>query len=385
MQTTSASLRLSGREVQALNLLAARAKSLAIKLDPALEMGLELLSRDEGGPAEGLGASESFAIEWGGARFELAFPRAALTDWFNARLGALGYDGAEITTLNTHWRETARTHALGWMLDGLARCGRGQARVADPADQVDAARAPVPFVFGLTARIAGAADAGATVLHGRMGCDSLGLMLIAGLVSARTPAPGGLEGADSALPLRLAVQLGSTTLPLAQLRALRLGDIVLVKRMLREPDGVFHLRLDLDHSGGSAAFRARLEEGALISLDELVPIMPDTPPMPPAPPAPPTPQDTPLALEQLPVRLDFDLGELTLTLAQLRTLHPGQALPLSAPISGAVTIRANGAVIGSGELVEIDGRSGVLIRTLFPPQVSAATTVAPPADDDDET
>ncbi|GAB1387144.1 hypothetical protein MASR1M59_22920 [Melaminivora sp.] len=71
------------------------------------------------------------------------------------------------------------------------------------------------------------------------------------------------------------------------------------------------------------------------------------------------------SLADLPVRLSFDLGELTLTLAQLQALQPGQALALGRPLAGAVQVRANGVLIGAGELVQIDGQLGVSLSHLW--------------------
>ena len=72
-----------------------------------------------------------------------------------------------------------------------------------------------------------------------------------------------------------------------------------------------------------------------------------------------------VSLESLPVRLSFDLGEVTLTLAQVHALQVGQALTLDHPLQGAVRIRANGALIGEGDLVEVDGHIGVSIARIL--------------------
>ena len=77
------------------------------------------------------------------------------------------------------------------------------------------------------------------------------------------------------------------------------------------------------------------------------------------------PLDEAASFDAIPVRLSFDLGEIRLTLAELRALQPGQALQLGHPLASAVRIRVNGALIGEGELVEIDGLLGVSVRQLF--------------------
>ena len=74
----------------------------------------------------------------------------------------------------------------------------------------------------------------------------------------------------------------------------------------------------------------------------------------------------------------FDVGELSLTLGELQTLQVGQPLTLSRPLSSAVSLRVNGALIGTGELVEIEGELGVTITSLFqrPAAKSARSTRA---------
>ena len=370
----------NAREVQARNLIATRARGLAIALEPSLELDLEPLGGDDGGVTHGLGPAESMHAEWGGARFELAFPRGALTDWLDLRLRTLGYTAVEITELGTQWRQTARALAVDWLFDALQRTGRGQARLVGETRGGDPSEVSYPapaHVFALRLRFAGAAMAAPSVLHGRLGCDGLGLMLMSGLLAQCPPAPGALADQLEALPLHIPVRLGSTSVPLARLQSVRRGDVVLVTRPACGADGVFHLVVDRAAMGGAASVgvRVQIDNGSLITLDALTPLMSEHDSTP----------EAPLSVEQLPVRLDFDLGSTSLTVAELRALQPGQTLALDAPIGGAVTIRANGATIGEGEVVEIDGRVGVSIRALFPPQaprVSAAGDDRDGGDDD---
>ena len=61
-----------------------------------------------------------------------------------------------------------------------------------------------------------------------------------------------------------------------------------------------------------------------------------------------------------------------LSLAQLKALQPGQTLALQRPAQEYVTIRANGMPIGTGQLVDIDGRLGVAVGSLMPSTVRPA-------------
>ena len=48
-----------------------------------------------------------------------------------------------------------------------------------------------------------------------------------------------------------------------------------------------------------------------------------------------------------------------MALGDLRRIAPGYVFELQQPVDRHVEVRANGKVIGRGELVEVDGRVGV--------------------------
>lgn len=65
------------------------------------------------------------------------------------------------------------------------------------------------------------------------------------------------------------------------------------------------------------------------------------------------------------IKLSFDLGDRSIPISELQALQPGEIFNLERPINdGAVHIRANGTLIGYGELIDIDGKIGVLISKL---------------------
>lgn len=68
------------------------------------------------------------------------------------------------------------------------------------------------------------------------------------------------------------------------------------------------------------------------------------------------------SMGQLPVHLEFVLHNHRLTLAGLQNLCQGQLLTLPADAERRVEIRANGARVGLGELVQLDGRLGVEVH-----------------------
>ena len=79
----------------------------------------------------------------------------------------------------------------------------------------------------------------------------------------------------------------------------------------------------------------------------------------------PNPAPAPLNPDDLEIRLDFDLGHLTLPLRELRTIQPGYSFELDRPDPQPVRILAGSQVIGYGELVQIDDRLGVRVTSLI--------------------
>jgi type III secretion protein Q len=75
------------------------------------------------------------------------------------------------------------------------------------------------------------------------------------------------------------------------------------------------------------------------------------------------PRDT--DLDDLPVKLVFELGRLELSLGEIRQLVPGALLPLARPLEESLDIVANGRRIGRGALVQLGDSLGVRITRLF--------------------
>ena len=69
----------------------------------------------------------------------------------------------------------------------------------------------------------------------------------------------------------------------------------------------------------------------------------------------------PVTFQNLPVRVQVVVDEHELTLAQAETLAPGAVLDLNRDPRDPVRLAVNGRVVGTGELVEVEGRLGVKI------------------------
>jgi len=78
----------------------------------------------------------------------------------------------------------------------------------------------------------------------------------------------------------------------------------------------------------------------------------------------------PLRIDDLTLGVDFDLGRVSVPYSTLSTWTRGTVVPLSPPSTEpgvAVTIRINGDVVGTGDIVRIDDRLGVRITRLSAP------------------
>jgi type III secretion protein Q len=153
------------------------------------------------------------------------------------------------------------------------------------------------------------------------------------------------------LPVRLRFVLGSTTLPSGAFASLGLRDVIVLDEswlMAKETLTVM--------AGSNAGFRARLSGAQLIVTEGWVSMMDESF------------DDEEYAAEdiigELPIRLTFDLGERSVPFGELEAIAPGYTFDLGRDLRQAVIIRANGMVIGEGELVDIDGRTGVAVLSL---------------------
>ncbi|POB00613.1 YscQ/HrcQ family type III secretion apparatus protein [Chromobacterium sinusclupearum] len=137
-------------------------------------------------------------------------------------------------------------------------------------------------------------------------------------------------------PLRFVV--GDSSVSLELLKRVACGDVLLV----REPASAVRCYEK------TLGFYQILEEGITMEWQEQQEIQDEVEPM--------------LGMGQLPVRLEFVLHRSHLTLAELQSLCQGQLLPLPVEAERQMEVRANGALIGRGELVQLDGQLGVEVN-----------------------
>lgn len=341
-------LRLTLNEARARSVLARQGRGLSLELGARWAVALQPLPLAEA-PAD-WAAAWTLAAEWGGARFAIRVNEAALTAWAEAASApALQFDGLPPELLALAFEQAWRQLA-----DALVPLRRGSPRLLSLQ--------PGTVFTGLPHRIAATLERadGQARIDAEIATDALGLLLAAGTLAQR-PAPAG--DAPANLPLRCRLELGRTLLPARDARSLRTGDLVIIHERWCETGDAGTMRLVLTTQGGTpttgvpAAWRIELGGGRVHLIDAWSPPVTATAADNPA-------SDTAVSLDAVPVSLSFDLGELLLPLAELRALAPGQSFDLGRPLAAAVQVRANGALIGWGELLEIDGRLGVALTQI---------------------
>lgn len=152
-------------------------------------------------------------------------------------------------------------------------------------------------------------------------------------------APRPLQAWLLALPQTLRVVLGNGVLDSMAGSALMCGDVLLIVQRTQQI-------IVADQYVGQFTF---IKEGLHMELnpsENVAPVEPDL-------------------LSQMPVKLEFVLGESVLTMAQLNELIEQQVLPLEASALNQVEVRTGGRCIAVGELVQLEGRLGVELREIF--------------------
>jgi type III secretion protein Q len=226
-----------------------------------------------------------------------------------------------------------------------------------------------PALFGAQAHSVGRAQGPAT------------LALDIHIGDGRTPLRAWLHGPDEALlavlsrdawrpfatdpmplpegwRLPVPVEIGSTSVPRATLRALALGDVVLIEAPRFDVSGQGQLHfgrlavtgvLSLGNQPSLAVTHWASSPSSL-AMDMEHDVLTEDLPVPP--------------LDEVPVRLSFELGTIELSLGELQRLAPGMVMPIGETLPATVRIRCAGRLIGAGELVEVDGRLGVELTRL---------------------
>jgi type III secretion protein Q len=339
--------RLTRNEADARSLLARHVRRREVVIgDIAWELTLEPLPRDA---SIAFGENDWLVVaEWGGAVFELRLPVTASDQWVRARFPSL-----DLPKLPAPLRAATFESALTEALEILGATGYGPVRIESVEEAAAASgRHSQAHLFGVTL-----AACGVTV-SASLATDLMGLMLMGAAANEWGASHVQLR---TDVPVTLRAEVGAACLSHSELASLVPGDAVLLRESFVGHSGELWL------GGGGWGLRVRAEGSQLMVT---------------APFQPKTEElmdddfddldegggtdgdDDALALDALPVMLRFDLGQRRMTLAQVSELQVGQVLELDRPLSSAVGIRVNGALIGQGELLEIGGRLAISITSI---------------------
>jgi type III secretion protein Q len=170
-----------------------------------------------------------------------------------------------------------------------------------------------------------------------------------------------IGGVFDSLRVPLRFELGTAHISLHEVRQIAAGDVIGIERWSSSgsalyvtatvggPNGVCLAgladgsQITLEFIGGTAMDRADLVTSATTLVDD--------------------PAGLPLdRLDALEVVLRFEVGELSVSLGELKNLRPGHVFDLEQPLNrSSVRILAHGNVLGKGSLVAVGDRLGVRV------------------------
>jgi len=195
--------------------------------------------------------------------------------------------------------------------------------------------------------------------------DVKALDAIVGTLPLPRPAPAhSLSGLRIPLPFCL----GSTQITLREVAGIRAGDIVSIEAWSSSGAALL-VSADL---GASGRRLVGLAEGSRITLQQIKDIAmnrdtPEATALPDDGGASPLPLDR---LDALEVNLRFEVGDLSLSLGELKAIRAGHVFDLLQPLNKSpVRILAHGNVLGKGHLVAVGDRLGVRVSEFAPSEI----------------
>jgi type III secretion protein Q len=200
----------------------------------------------------------------------------------------------------------------------------------------------------------------------------------AGTLDALVPAhvraePSDLSGTQfEHLRFPVSFCIGSTAIRLREVASIRAGDIVGIEQWSSKGAAIVltaHLggpagRQLVAHAEGS---RITVQQSKDSAMNRDMPLAASAPVVGEAPDAPQLPIDR---LDALEVTLRFEVGELSLSLGELKNIHAGHVFELGQPLNRSpVRILAHGNVLGKGHLVAVGDRLGVRVSEFAPNEI----------------
>jgi type III secretion protein Q len=163
------------------------------------------------------------------------------------------------------------------------------------------------------------------------------------------------------VPVAVCVRVAAATFSLGEIATLSPGDVVMADHSRQQPRTAVaviaeHLvaPVELTAAGAQIAARPKRARGSLWEWS-----------MENGGEKAPADLRQQTDVDDIPVKLLFELGRIELPLAEIRQLAPGALIPMLRPLEDSVDILANGRRIGRGNLVQIGDSMGIRITRLF--------------------
>jgi type III secretion protein Q len=198
--------------------------------------------------------------------------------------------------------------------------------------------------------IAWKAESDGQAFEGELVLDSTGMMFAS--TAARSRDHDERERLSlPTLPITVQFVIGATTIPLSAFSSLQMRDVIVLDESWLHQQETLTVMV-----ANNAVFRARILGTQLVVTEGLANIMDESY------------DENEFAahdiVSELPIKLTFDLGERVLPLGELQMVAPGYVFDLGRDLRQGVIIRANGMRIGEGELIDIEGRTGVAVLSI---------------------
>lgn len=184
-----------------------------------------------------------------------------------------------------------------------------------------------------------------------------------------TARDGGSDVSFEHLRFPLNFRIGSTPIRLREVASIRAGDIVGIEQWASSGAAIV-LTAELGGSAGrqllahAEGSRITVQPSKDSAMNRDMPLSP-----PPSADAPDTPQPID-RLDAMEVTLRFEVGELSLSLGELKNIRAGHVFDLGQPLNRSpVRILAHGNVLGKGHLVAVGDRLGVRVSEFAPNEI----------------
>jgi len=280
--------------------------------------------------------------------------------------GRIGFDQPALAALLDEARPDRIPRPLRSVLlaDALASCADALARATrlhfewQPGDATEPALDPHA---ALRYRIDDAGWSGALQFDTPGALDAIA----PGLAPAGPAASAAANDALERLRLPLRFRIGRTRLRLAEVRGIERGDIVAIEEWRAAGAAVV---VDAVPGGAAGPCFTALAEGSRITIqhrrEQPMNRPADTPPATSANEGPELAVDR---LDAMEVTLRFEVGDLAISLGELRNVRAGHVFELGQPLNrGPVRIVAHGNLLGKGTLVAVGDRLGVRVSEFAP-------------------